>query len=259
VAGLTPNSAGEFEILDLGEGDYNVVVEGPGYQTFQQDIHFSFPDRTRIRLNVHLTPEAAASQLAGNAVAWYEEALVLSERRESGKAIELYRKVVRERPDFYPAWHNLGSELLRAGDAEGAEKAFRTALEQGGRTPETMYLLGVSLYNMDRFIEAVRYLRACETPENGERPAGFEYFLGMSYLRTGIPLLAEENLKRSLERDPEENSRAHLGLAWLYLESPFRQAEARFHLKAFLESHPDDPLAPRIREQLKQLSRGKAH
>lgn len=228
-------------------------MEGPGYQTFEQDIHFSFPDRTRIRLNVQLIPEGSSSKLTGRAAKWYEEALGSSERRKSGEAIDLYRKVVREQRDFYPAWHNLGAELLKTDDAQGAEEAFRAALEIGGRTPETLYLLGVSLYNMDRYLEALRFLRECESLVEGERPSGLEYFLGMSYLRTDNPRLAEENLKQSLQRDPEENSRAHLGLAWLYLDSPFEQAEARFHLEAFLEAHPDDPLAPRIRDQLARL------
>lgn len=253
MARLTPNSAGEFEILDLGEGDYHVVVEAPGFQTFQQDIHFSFPDRTRIRLNVRLDPSASASGLTRGAARTYEDAVRKSAEDRHVEAIALYRQVLGENSAFYPARHNLGAELLKTGDAAGASEAFANAIEYGGRTPEALFLHGLSLFRQDRFLEALARFRECESKAGDETPETLEYFLGMSYLQTGNPRLAEDSLKRALEKAPQENTRAHLGLAWLYLDHLSRRERARFHLEAFLRAHPDDPLASCIRETLAQL------
>jgi tetratricopeptide (TPR) repeat protein len=64
----------------------------------------------------------------GNALLWYEQALVESRLGRSDKAVADLRKTIQLKPDFADAENNLGTNLVQTGDQQGAETAFRTAL-----------------------------------------------------------------------------------------------------------------------------------
>ena len=69
--------------------------------------------------------------------------------QESGEfinAIELYNKVLVNKPDDPRALNNLGSSLWQLGDAEQSINAYQLALQSDSSSPEPYVNLGVALY-----------------------------------------------------------------------------------------------------------------
>lgn len=64
----------------------------------------------------------------GNALLWYERALIESRAGKHENAIADLKKSLQLKPDFSDALNNLGSNLAQKSDLQGAEAAFRAAL-----------------------------------------------------------------------------------------------------------------------------------
>lgn len=102
-------------------------------------------------------------------------ALALSNSGQTGKAIEYFRKALLFRPNgFMEAQYNLGMALRRQGDNDGAEAAFRKAVDDGAQTkktcPAAQNMLGVILREKGDYKGADRAFRKAILQSGGELP-----------------------------------------------------------------------------------------
>jgi Flp pilus assembly protein TadD len=74
------------------------------------------------------------------------------------RAVRQYETFANQHPKIGRAWFNLGFASLSGGDADGAARAFQTALSLGYREPTTMYNLACSYARLDRKDEAFGWL-----------------------------------------------------------------------------------------------------
>ena len=66
----------------------------------------------------------------------------LSDTGDTKAAIEQYQEVLRQKPSYAAAHVALAAQLTKSGDYDGARAHLRSALDQGGQSPEVLELLG---------------------------------------------------------------------------------------------------------------------
>jgi tetratricopeptide (TPR) repeat protein len=86
-------------------------------------------------------------------------ALTMRQSRIYAAPIAFYRTTLERNPDSWMTHRNLGLELARAGRANDATDSFQSALALKPQFPLALNDLACSLALLDRFPEAVDYLR----------------------------------------------------------------------------------------------------
>jgi len=115
-----------------------------------------------------------------------------------------------------------GSELYRAGDYQGALQAFEAARAEAPDDPRLSLAVGEALSRLGRHEEAEReFSRVLSQSSNLDLRSESLYNSGTNALAAGDPQRAVEQLRRSLDLDPEQRDALHnLELAVRSLEQP---------------------------------------
>lgn len=126
----------------------------------------------------------------------------LYQRGRRREAIEVYRKVIAERPELEPAHRRLAYLHWSLGEVEEAVGTLRRAREAGIASPAAAGQLGMYLAESGAADEAVPLLEALVA---GEGPPDLDPLnaLGIAYARRGDHERALETLERVLGLDPD--------------------------------------------------------
>ena len=120
-----------------------------------------------------------------------------------------FERVRRADPSLWEAEFGLGLIARRAGDTQGAERAFRRALELWPGQPDALHELGVSLLMGSGASEAVDLLD--EASRLRPEDAGYLADAGFAQLRAGHLAEARERLQRASSLDDDDPiTRAYL-------------------------------------------------
>ena len=154
-------------------------------------------------------------------------------------------------PQSAEAWFQRGNEQFASGDLDGAEQAYKQALELNPDYVDAMTNLGVVYYQKGRLDEAVAwYEKALKV--NPDDPVA-HYLLGAAYLQEGALDQAEQHFVRANELDPEMPE-PYFGLGMVHkLRGEKEEAIQAFEM--FLQKGPgQDPRAvPEAQRQLQEL------
>jgi hypothetical protein len=119
--------------IDEGEAELKIVSEAAA--STPPDVVFAMPannkakDIMKIAMDVLGAKIAMARKDSAVAIAKLTEAVAVQDSLKYG-----------EPPDwFFPVRESLGAALLMSGDATGAEKVFRTDLDQHPRNPRSLF------------------------------------------------------------------------------------------------------------------------
>jgi len=126
----------------------------------------------------------------------------LSQRGRPREAIEVYRKVIAERPDLEPAYRHLAYLHWSLGEVEEAVGALRRARDAGIASPAVAGQLGMYLAESGAADEAVPLLEALAA---GVGPPDLDALnaLGIAYARRGDHERALETFERVIGLDPD--------------------------------------------------------
>ncbi|MEO8846899.1 MAG: tetratricopeptide repeat protein [Kofleriaceae bacterium] len=106
-----------------------------------------------------------------------------------------------------------GSELLKAGKLEDAQKAFRAALLLDGDNPRVLALLGLAHFRGNQFEQARAIYE--DLVERSPTDASHRLNLGLVYLKLGDGAKAINSLEASRALDPSQGRAvSYLGLAY---------------------------------------------
>lgn len=136
---------------------------------------------------------------------------------ELARALEVSERLAREAPDAPDALQLLAMCRTQTGDFDGAEKAFRKALEQAPDHPLILVNLATMLRRAGRPAEAMRAYRRA-TDKAGNLPAAW-IGLGRTARECGQLEVAESALEHVLKLQPESAA------AWHELGRMHRAAE----------------------------------
>jgi cytochrome c-type biogenesis protein CcmH/NrfG len=131
-------------------------------------------------------------------------------------------------------------------------KFYKQMVDSDPKNAEVLVQLGNRYYDTGSFQNAIVYYeRALAIKPNN---ANVITDLGTSYLNLNQNDKAVELFKRAMKVDPKHGkSRFNLGVALLHGKNDARGAIAAW--EEFLRLEPNDPQAPKVREQIQELKR----
>jgi len=278
VATVEADSDGNYEIPNLSERDYRVVVSIDGKKQDRRDLHivcrpcaavskdFNFGKSTPT-LMIYFPAEdpdfVDVAELVGDypreALRDYESAYGDYINGNIPRAVERLEKIATRAPGFYGVHARLGLILQDSGCFDDAETEFARASEISPRSVQPLLnLASVQIRAADydenpkaRIEKALATIRRALDIRPDSSLA--HCLAGSAYLKAGSVESAEKSLKRALEIDGRIGA-ARLMLANLYSrQQEWELAIANFN--AYLEDHPETPNRDIVREMRAEAER----
>ncbi|MFZ5805140.1 MAG: tetratricopeptide repeat protein [Acidobacteriota bacterium] len=178
-----------------------------------------------------------------------QEGLEAARKGQTQKALELLRQAAATDPRYAPAYNNLGVHLRLAGDLEGAEAAFRQALQAESFDFYSRFNLAALLYDTGRYHEAAPMAEQAVLAD--PTSAAAEALLGQSLLALGQGQRALEHFQRALTLSQSQLD-LELEISDAYALSG-RFAEALAAKKSWLAKHSSDPRATHVQASVAKL------
>lgn len=128
-------------------------------------------------------------------------------------ARELFNMALKIKPDFAPAYDNLGNLCLMDNDLDGAEKYFMQALKYQTHNPTSMYHMAQVEAKRKNYSNALTWINHSIHINPNSSPA--LNLQGELYLKQGNQPAAINSFKKAINVKPE-NSRPYINLAGVY-------------------------------------------
>jgi tetratricopeptide (TPR) repeat protein len=256
----TPGEDGRLAFTKLTEGQYEVIIEAPGYHTFYHRANLRFPGNDIDNFSARLVALDGESGNAAGRELIPPEALKLFDRGlragQNGKhdqAVRHYEKAVEIAPDYAQAWNNLGSEYRLLNRYEKAELALRRALALEPQSALARLNLGMLHMGRGEVEAARRNLEAAV--EATSELAQAHLLLGLIAYQARELEAAATRFRRALELDAVASAEAKLYLGSILAAGGDLDAGAGL-LEEFLRDHPGD-LKATARALLEKIRRAK--
>lgn len=268
ITQTTPEGSGQFGFGGLRRGTYYVSARAPGYREASTRADLNLARHLTVQL--FLTPdrrsEPQAPPQAGpvdqrqlripeNARKEFERGTKeLFENKSPAASLPHLRKATALYPEYYEAYHLMGTIYMDQQQWDQAEQMFNRALELNQQFAPAYFALGALRNQQGKPAEAEKFLlRGLEL-----QPDAWQAHLEIcqTYFSQGQLPQAEQHAVRAHELKPEVPV-VHLVLANIYVaENSY--APARTEYQHFLDRAPQSPAAPRVQEQIRQLDRALA-
>ncbi len=142
-------------------------------------------------------------------------AVSLATHREFGRARRFFQRLVQLDPEDPSGYVSLANLDYQLGAYEGAEWAYRQALERGRREPELLRRLGRCLLVRGETVPAISFLEEAQAREPDQREGLLD--LGVALGQAGRSEEAVERFNRLLELFPD-HPEARINLGWLLVK-----------------------------------------
>ncbi|MFB0519415.1 MAG: tetratricopeptide repeat protein [Acidobacteriota bacterium] len=242
---IETDKKGEFFKSGLYPATYEITLELEGY--------YPIKDRLRLRAGAYeemnitmakLKPVVKGGEDFVNGLNFFKE-------HNYQAAIESFKKVTENYPDYPDAFYNLGISYLRSGDIDHATTSLQRAVELKPDTVAVYLGLGecyIKKDSMDKALEAFSEAEEIQ-PDN----AKIHYNIGTIYYNEDKIDEAIAAFEKSAGLDPNFSSPHYqLGLAY------FRKGELSksiAHFEKFLELEPNAPEASQVKEFIEELKK----
>jgi tetratricopeptide (TPR) repeat protein len=265
---------GEFDFGDLASGQYLLTLQREGAATIGRTIEIkTYPAPKMVMLEITVEGESSAtiretvtayadkgvrtsphkpSRVSKKALRAFQSAAEESDRGNRLKAIEYLNEAIREQPDYFEAFNNLGVQYQKLRQWPEAIAAFRQAIEIRGDSAKPHQNLGVVYWERGELQSAIESFQAAEKLD--ERSALVHSALGRLYLQKQNYVQAEHHLELATRLDPKESRSAFLSLIQLRIihKDPVR---AKQYLGVMLHYFPADPAALQLQNTLSANSK----
>ena len=261
TSGFT-KSDGEFEFLDLKPGSYNLMAEVDGYQPIREriDVRGSSKDGLTIYLRkpAETTPNPLSPTVSAHflglpqkAQEAYQKGIQrLYEKKDLPGSLKLFQLAIKEAPDCYEAYREVGVIHAHLKQFADAESAFRKSIDLSHETFVQAYVgLAEVLSNTGRYGEAEPVAsRAVEL-----QPDMWEDLMELARAEVGLGKWDEAE-KNALAARRVNISAAplHLLLANIHIHKADYQSAAE-DLETYLRIQPDGPSSEKARSTLDEV------
>lgn len=258
-------SGGRYRFFSVANGEYFIAIESEGIEVTRISILIQELRRADVRQDISLKWRddfaAKKSTVSGTVAAEetynrtpenqsrYDKATEAFEKKDQAQAVSLFREVVSADPKDYISWTQLGSALFLQKQFDGAEQAYRSALElKPSFLPALMNMgkLQMAQKNMDAAVET--FTRAVT---HNPKSAAANFFLGEAYLQIKRGSKAVSYLYEAIRLDPVGHAEAHLRLATLYNAAGLKD-KAVVEYEQFLSKVPDHPSRKNFEKYIKE-------
>lgn len=276
------NPDGEFRFTHLRPDHYTVIIEaGDSYAKATETVSVGFSGAVPAQGNpfgytapavyevrIYLRPkglgdaagrnsmsELSAAKISGAAKKHFRQALEDKNAGNHLKAIEHLKAVVLEAPSFTPAYVELGTEYLKAGEGQLAVDTLKKALEIAPEDPALQLHLGVALLNQKQSAAAESKLRL-SIQKSKEYSVAANYYLGVALLAEHKVEEARTIFEEMLKNGGDKLPLVHRYLGGIYFQNK-QYRNAAEELDKYLKLEPKAVDADKINEIIKE-SRSKS-
>lgn len=259
---MLTRGAGDFEFADVPEGHYEISVQQAGYHTVteQIDVHGSV-----LGLSVELrptsstvTPTPGPSSVSARELSIPQNAreamakglMLLYEKSSYQKSVKQFQRAIRDYPEYYEAYTQVGVADLYLGNSANAEEALRKAVELShGQDGDALSWLATLLNDHRRFTDAEPLARKGVELDANSWHANTE--LARSLIGLQRPAEAEKSALAASKLQPD-NPLTYLVLANIHGELENGPALLE-DFGNYLRLNPTGTVADKVRAQKKKL------
>jgi tetratricopeptide (TPR) repeat protein len=262
VGTMFTRAGGDFEFLDLTAGMYDIMVQEAGYHTLTLRVGVN---ESIFGLTIDLHPETSTRtaapgpssvsarelsipQKARDAM---EKGLVLmNEKSNYLGGVKQFERAIREYPEYYEAYTQIGVAYLHTGNNSSAEPALRKAMELSEfHYIDALFWMATLLNDTRRFVDAEALAREALAIDSDCWQANAE--LARALLGLNNPAEAEKSALAASKSQPDD---AMLYLVLANVHSQLENAPALLEdLDNYLRLVPTGHMADQARAQQKQL------
>jgi tetratricopeptide (TPR) repeat protein len=264
AASTFTNSNGSFAFSDVPAGTYYLVVDEEGYERVQEEVNFS--SRPPIAIQLSLRPEVSFSGARvgrGPTVSIRELSIPRRAREAMERGMSLlhgksdyrgslsqFQNAVREYPQYYEAYAQMGVVYMKLGDTAKSEQMLRTSIDMSQRGyADPLFILASMYSGQKRFADAEAVAREAVKLNPDSWEANQELARALLGLEQGPA--AEASALEALRVQPD-NPQTHLMLANIHLRMRNYAALIR-DLDTYLQLAPNGPEANQARQMREQI------
>jgi Tfp pilus assembly protein PilF len=264
---------GIFSFEELPPGQYLLTLEREDEATIARPVEIkSYPAPKVVFLEITLNKESAAvreivtdasnrevgvfkeqpSEVSRKALRAFEQAVKDSADGSPAKAIVHLQQAIREQPNYFEAYNDLGVQYQKLRQWNEAIQAYRRAIELRPNSAKAHVNLGAVFLEQGQVQQALESLEAARNAEPGS--AQVHLFLGQLYLRKQDYLKAEESLEMATRLSPQ-NSRQAFGLL---IQIALRHEDAnraRQYLDVMKQYFSSDPEISKLQDAIESATK----
>lgn len=263
IARQTVGNNGRYRFIDLGDGEYDLVVSVENSEVSRMRVQLRSPIyKTDFRQDINLEWKSinggSAKPGAISAEDYYKRSSTNQRRFDNAQeainnkkydeAAGLLKQLLSEDGNDFQSCTELGTVYLLQRDPSKADQAYSEALAMRPRFFLALMNLGRLRLLQKNFEGAISVLSEAV----GVRATSAEanYYLGEAYLQIKKGSKAVPYLYEALKLDPVGKADAHLRLGALYNGAGMK-AKAAAEYEEFLKKRPDDPEKQKLLEYIK--------
>jgi len=255
---------GRYRFVDLGNGYYDLVVELENNEIARIRVEITSPRiNTDYRQDITLewkapfnTPAKPASisaadfyQRSSANQKLFERAQAATDKKKYEEASALLGQILKDDPNDFQAWTELGTLGLLQQNLPEAEKAYLRAIEVRPKFFLALRNLGKLRVAQKKYEEALVPLTLAL--EIQPTSASLNFLLGETYLQLKKGSKAVGYLYEAIKLDPTGMTEAHLRLASLYHAAGLKD-KAAIEFEEFLKKKPDYPDRKKLEQYIAQ-------
>jgi Flp pilus assembly protein TadD len=260
---------GTFHFENVVSGDYNVVADQAGYESFSQQVQVGDSPVYGLQVDLVKAADSDAVVSGGPGIVSARELSIPSKAHgdmEKGMALlygksdyhgslKPFEKAIQEYPDYYEAYAQLGVAYMKLADTVNAEKAFRESIEVSHEKFADAYFgLGELFLNTKRFADAESASRkAVEIDPQSWRDHSQ---LARTLVELHRPAEAEPSAVAAVKLQPD-NPTLYLVLANIHIQLQNNPALLD-DLTHYLKLAPDGPFAEQARRERDEIQQALA-
>jgi Flp pilus assembly protein TadD len=249
---------GRFSFDNLYRGNYSVSVSIAGFQFVEERVAVENGPVLGVQLRPRSsTADSDAAEGSRSAISAHELTAPGKAREGMAKAMTLlyqkfdfqgairqFQKAIKEFPDYYEAYAQMGMAYMDLKDAANAETALRKSVALSGEKYPLPYIFMASLFTANqRFSDAEPMARKALDLD----PNSWQAYSELTHALSGLNRLPEaaESAETAIKLDPQE---PELYLMLINIENKMRNYPAMLDtMDAYLKLAPNGRAAEQVR------------
>jgi len=254
------NGSGEFKFGQFRPGEYDVIAELDGYHSARIRVDITRHDEINMIIRLRKLSIAAptgdvttAHQLSVPQKAHdaFDKGMAKADSKADYQgAIQEFQRAIRNYPDYYESYAEMGLAYVRLKDFPSAEKALRKSIEiSSAKYAPPLMLLSMLLNDQNRSADAEPVARQALAAE----PKAWRGHYELARALFSQQHVAEAEAAASTARDLKpENPDVYLLLSEIHRSTHNAPALLQ-DVNTYLKLAPQGPAAPQVRKLREQL------
>jgi tetratricopeptide (TPR) repeat protein len=256
---------GEFLFGGLTSGDFRILAHQSGYEPAAVEVRLGGTSLVDVTVNLHRIDAPLATGL-GNAISAHQLSvpekarddfdkgmkLLIASQPKYRRALSYFERAVKEFPDYYEAYAEMGVAHQHLGEGTEAERDLRKSVEiSASRYPDALFLLAEMLNDEAHFADAAGFARQCVQQDESLWSCDLELARALAGLKR--PAEAEVFATKASELNPA-NAKTFLVLGNIHIQERKYEAVVQ-DFDAYLKLDPTGPASDSVRASQAQARR----